>query len=190
MRGGFLNRVVEAVTPPAVAGPGSDWAAVEQVLATKLPTDYKELADIYGPGAFDGFLWLLTPSHAAPMVDLLSSQRRLLGALADVVAAGETLPSEVGALDRLLAWGVTDNGDVCYWIRAGDPDSWSVAVNTSRGDDWFTFDGSVSEFLHQVLSGSLAVPIFPLDFPSELPPLFEPLASHQPDDLRAEGREG
>src|SRR5262249_44977111 len=70
----------------------------------------------------------------------------------------------------VIPWGVTDNGDVCYWKTGlADPNTWTVVVNESRGPDWEHFKGTMTEFLSAVVSRIHVCSIFPDDFPSGTP---------------------
>lgn len=70
----------------------------------------------------------------------------------------------------LVPWGITANGDVCWWIRADrDPARWTVAVSESRGPDWSRFPGTMCAFLAAVIAGVWRCPIFPEDVPSRAP---------------------
>jgi hypothetical protein len=71
----------------------------------------------------------------------------------------------------LLPWGVTANGDWGYWITepSGDPDAWPIAISVDRGPEWFRHPGPLTRFLVEVLEGSVRVPFFPDDFPSDDP---------------------
>jgi hypothetical protein len=147
---------LRAIAPPPPDPPASTEAG------HPLPADYEQLAREYGPGAFAGFLWLLAPGAANQYLDLDKQAEVRLDALRTL---GEELPYE-----PLLPFAFTDNGDVVYWHqRTPDPDTWTVAVNESRGPEWHAFDGTATEFLAASLSGRERVPMFPEDFPGPDP---------------------
>jgi hypothetical protein len=127
----------------------------------RLPPDYVALASTYGPGRFDEFVWLLAPGARNPDLDLERQATTRLQALRDT---GEEIP-----YDPLVPFAFTDNGDVVYWHAEGEPHTWKVVANESRGPEWFTFDGTATEFLHATLSGAVRVPFFPEDYPSDEP---------------------
>jgi len=149
-----------------------DWAGIERRLDHRLPLDYKRMVEVYGPGVFDGFIWVLQPSGTNENLDLRRQRDAQLAGLRELRASGEEVPFglEVGN-EELVPWAITDNGDVVYWVRSvpDDPDAWVVTVNEARGPQWITFDLSASEFLVAVLSGRVAVATFPDDFPSGSP---------------------
>lgn len=143
-----------------------DWASDEARLNTALPDDYKAFVASYEPNV-DDFLWILHPSTNKNL-DLVTQAE-------EQVAAQRTMrgtqPREVPyplypEPGGLLPWGVTDNGDVCFWITNGDPSRWVVAINESRGPEWYEFPASMTEFVFALLAQEVRVPFFPDDFPS------------------------
>jgi hypothetical protein len=69
----------------------------------------------------------------------------------------------------LLPWGVTDNGDVLFWLTVDHPDQWTVVVNESRGPTYEHFPGSMTVFLQAFLARSLETEIFPDDLRDDGP---------------------
>lgn len=56
--------------------PAVDWPATEAALGTPLPSDYKEVVDLFGPGSFDWYLELLVPGVLGmDLVGLLTDVR-------------------------------------------------------------------------------------------------------------------
>ncbi|MEU8538945.1 histone-like nucleoid-structuring protein Lsr2 [Streptomyces sp. NPDC048717] len=158
-----LNDLTRIVPPPAASAP-TDWIAVESLLGTRLPDDYKRLADTYGPGAFCGFVHLFHPYGATEAVDLTGpAPARLRARLrADRDSGTYRMPHDP---DDLFAVGVTDNGNHLYWVTGSgtEPDAWRIAVDQADGRDWYTFDGGLTAFLAALLGGHLSVPVFPGD---------------------------
>ncbi|WP_306208844.1 hypothetical protein [Actinoplanes sp. RD1] len=162
---GHVERLTRAVRPPPRQEVRPDWDEVRSALGFGLPADYMELVDRYGPGRFDDFLAIFQPHHEVPRLDLLNAVTETAELLEAYESSGETLPAPA---DRLLAVGLTDNGDTLYWVRdpREDPDQWRIAVNAARDfDEWFVFDGCLSAFLAAVLSRELVVPVLAGDFP-------------------------
>jgi hypothetical protein len=147
---------------------------VENGIGTRLPDDYKQIAERYGSGQFDGFIHVYEPVSAFLTVDLafqLRQQEEILRYLRD--AAREVLPYPPG---RLQAVAGTDNGDTLYWVREprDDPDAWTITGNAARNQEWPHFDGGLAEFLVAVLSREVSFEIFPDDFPGHRSLTFEP----------------
>ncbi len=62
----------------------------------------------------------------------------------------------------MLPWGYLRSPGVAYWLTGpGDPDEWPVIVATEEGDYWERFDGSVCEFLAEVMAGRYDASRFP-----------------------------
>ncbi|MFE5791400.1 hypothetical protein ACFQ8C_02370 [Streptomyces sp. NPDC056503] len=130
-----------------------DWADVEARLGTALPVDYKQLAEVFGEGAFDDYLRLYVPGSDARGSDLTGNAFRLAG---HVRAHGGALwePYAVyPAPGGLLQWGDTEQAATFYWLtEGGDPDRWPVLAVEEDFDSWVRFDGTVTEFLYRVLT--------------------------------------
>ncbi|MEU2507556.1 hypothetical protein ABZ621_22995 [Streptomyces sp. NPDC007863] len=156
---------VLAATGRSLGGPrhAVDWAAVEDRLGTALPVDYKQLAEVFGEGAFDGYLRLYVPGSdgsgpggrgsGGSGSDLAGNAFRL----ADHARVhGGTLwePYEVyPAPGGLLPWGDTEQADTFYWLTEGrDPDRWPIVAVEDDYDSWVRFDGTITEFLYRLLT--------------------------------------
>ncbi|MFJ5819352.1 hypothetical protein ACIQGT_36490 [Streptomyces sp. NPDC093108] len=119
----WVGRLV-AITAwtPSPQQPDIDWARIEAEAGTRLPDDYKRMVEIFGRGAFDGYLTL----NQEPWTHLRE--------------------------DGLLIWASTEHENLYCWQTAGstDPDHWPVAVRTFD-DDLVAFDCSTAEFICRVL---------------------------------------
>lgn len=158
-----LDNLTQLCPPPATP-PAVDWPAVETTLGLRLPDDYKHLASTYGPGAFCDFLRIYHPHAPTPWANLTGP---MPAALRDQFTQDRDqdrfpVPHDPQAL---FAIGVTDNGNHLFWITTphNAPDAWRITVNQPRGHDWYTFDGTLTDFLTAVLSRQVQVPVFPDD---------------------------
>ncbi|MFF4692350.1 histone-like nucleoid-structuring protein Lsr2 [Streptomyces sp. NPDC001307] len=170
---------IELITmcPPPADPPPVDWGSVEATLGFRLPKDYKQLAAVYGPGAFAGFIRIFHPRGVTQWVDLTGPvPTSMREQLQRDQAAGRPVPYDPRSL---FAMGVTDNGEHLFWITepGDDPDAWHIAVNEARGPQWFTFNGTLTDFLISVLSGEADVPQFP-DSLRQAAATFVPSAPH------------
>lgn len=157
-----LSELIELCPPPSEAPP-VDWSDAENTLGLRLPQDYKDLAATYGPGAFCGFIRIYHPLGATQWVNLTGSMPATIRAqLQHALDRGTSIPHRP---DQLFAVGVTDNGNYLFWItdEQQDPNTWRVTVNEARGPRWYTFDGTLTDFLTAALSGRVHVPMFPHD---------------------------
>jgi hypothetical protein len=134
-----------------------DWEAIERKLQTGLPRDYKAFADDFGLGRIGGFLWVFMPDQANSHLDLYEQTLRHGETLAQL-RNDELYPVPFDSFPAgggLIPWGITDNGDTCYWKTDGEPDEWQVVVTDDRMNDWERFAMGFSEFLRQLLSGGV-----------------------------------
>lgn len=156
--------------PPAKPSeiPDGGWQSVQARLGIEFPADYKEFIARYGTGAIDSFLWVLSPFATNRHLNLFDEGRAKLEALSELRYESIPYPLFPDA-GGILPWGVTDNGDVLYWLCNGPPSDWVIVVNESRGPRWREFKLSTSEFLAAVVTRELVVDVFPEDFPSESP---------------------
>ncbi|WP_189945483.1 hypothetical protein [Streptomyces roseolus] len=130
-----------------------DWAAEEARLGTALPVDYKQLAEAFGEGAFDGWLRLYVPGSGGHGSDLVGNAF----GLAEHVRAHGGAPWEPYAVypapGGLLQWGDTEQADTFYWLTEGrDPDRWPIVAVEDDFDSWVRFDGTITEFLYRLLT--------------------------------------
>ncbi|GAA2932848.1 Lsr2 family DNA-binding protein [Streptomyces enissocaesilis] len=161
-------------SPPDSTPRPVEWRSVEAQLGIQLPTDYKELATAYGPGRFADFIHIYHPHGYTPYVDLTGPMPAKIRAQLQRDYDQGTHPVPYDPR-HLFTMGGTDNGEYLFWITDPQdaPNTWRIAVNEARGPQWFTFDGTVTEFLVSVLSGETAVPQFPRGL-LERPPSFVP----------------
>ncbi|MFK4597692.1 hypothetical protein RKD30_004359 [Streptomyces pristinaespiralis] len=130
-----------------------DWTAVETRLGTALPSDYKQLVEIFGNGAFDGFLALQTPDAPCASADIVR-HTEWLGEWARTRGSELWRPYAVYPVPGgLLQWGSTEQAHGFYWLTEGpDPDRWPVLVTEDLPDSWVRFDGPTAEFVHRMLT--------------------------------------
>ncbi|MEU8765018.1 histone-like nucleoid-structuring protein Lsr2 [Streptomyces sp. NPDC048659] len=199
-----IDRLTTLCPPPSPpTTPPTDWPAVERQLGMPLPTDYKQIADTYGPGTFCGFIHLYHPHAHTPWTSLTGPMPTTIRAQLQQERAQYSHPLPADPQD-LFPMAVTDNGEYLFWVTrpATSPDQWTIAVNQARGFHWYSHDGTLAGFLTAVLSGQETVPLFPnslLDHGAAFTPLIPAgtLTAEQPqpnstmapsDDIRAWAR--
>ncbi|WP_345675257.1 hypothetical protein [Yinghuangia aomiensis] len=130
-----------------------DWAAVERRLGTALPGDYKHLAEIFGHGAFDGYLELSVPDAPFAHADLVR-QSESLASFARTHGNGQWEPHSLfPAPGGLLQWAASEQADRFYWLTDGpDPDKWPIVMSEDIPDSWEQYDGSTAEFVYRMLT--------------------------------------
>ncbi|MGW1494038.1 SMI1/KNR4 family protein [Streptomyces sp. NPDC002402] len=130
-----------------------DWAAVQERLGTALPSDYKQLVEIFGYGAFDSFLTLYVPDARVAGVDIVGGPERRAGlstlALASLWAPYDAYPVPGG----LLEWGSSEQADQFFWLTEGDdPDHWPILATADIPDSWRRLGGSTAEVVFRMLT--------------------------------------
>ncbi|MGW4690612.1 Lsr2 family DNA-binding protein [Streptomyces sp. NPDC004244] len=169
-----LSALIRLCPPPRTEPDPIDWDLVETELGMQLPDDYKLLASTYGPGRFGDYIAIHHPHGVTPYSSLTGPMpSRVRAYLQDDYDHG-TYPVPYDPR-HLFVIGSTDNGEYLFWITEPEdsPDTWRIAVNEARGPLWFTYDGTLTDFLTSVLSGTTDVPQFPdglLDQPVEFVP--------------------
>ncbi|MET7520321.1 hypothetical protein ABZS88_44680 [Streptomyces sp. NPDC005480] len=114
--------------------PRVDWPAIEADLGTRLPSDYKEVVDLFGAGSFDEYFELAVPGGPG------ASRNPWKRYLPDVASGG------------LVPWGWSEYELGLMWsTSATDPDEWTV-VTQSEGDDEQQFDCGAAEFILRMLT--------------------------------------
>lgn len=158
-----LAQIVDLAPEPKVR---IDWERVESKLGRRLPSDYKAFAERFGPGDFDGSIFVAVPRGFGPRLDFFGELERSIEILRSLAADGIPVPyplyPEKGGL---ISWGSTIEGEVLYWrTDDADPDRWPVILHAHRTDDWLEFQGSATHFLYALLTGETAVPVLPDGF--------------------------
>jgi hypothetical protein len=132
-----------------------DWTTVEERLGTALPQDYKQIAEIFGSGAFDGYLRLYVPDALPLSFDLVRSAERLAEFAVDHSTFWEPY-SIYPAPGGLLEWAGTEQEHQVYWLTEGpDPNRWPILTTDEVRDKWERFDGSTAEFVFRMLTDPL-----------------------------------
>ncbi|MET9383188.1 SMI1/KNR4 family protein [Streptomyces sp. NPDC002928] len=141
-----------------------DWNAIEHELGTRLPDDFKELAESIGVGEFSEYLYVDTSDKLDDFSVLgdLASIRRALERRPVAVRVYEPYqiftPGEVG----LLPWGrAVQEGVEFYWLAGGEnPSQWPILARLDPSEEWYRFDMTVSEFVFRMLTGDEKVSPF------------------------------
>ncbi|MFI5886585.1 SMI1/KNR4 family protein [Streptomyces sp. NPDC051554] len=125
-----------AERPPAPLPVPVDWTAVETWLGSRLPDDYKQLVDGYGPLDFGEYLWIHVPCVRKDRFDYgdwLRETHRAARTAARQLPEGER-PTVHPSPGGLLAWGRSRGGDVLFWDTSvsEDPGRWTVVVRHSH----------------------------------------------------------
>ena len=134
-----------------------DWGGACDALGTRLPADYQELCERFGPGAYwDVVVAAPGPGSPLDLIEFAAEAAEMQRSLEPNRARRYPIyPEPSGA----LTWGRTPNAVHLAWITEGDPDSWSVAIidrgNSAFEHVYWIFEGSMSQLLLDVLTGDL-----------------------------------
>ncbi len=165
-----LESLCKVMPPPPVpieTGGIEEWLVVEEAVGISLPNDYKQYIRVFGTGCIGGFLWPLNPFSENDNLNLLKGMVAILGALRSLKdkwgdrQCPYPLYPEPGGL---LPWGVTDNGDVLFWLTEGCSDEWSVVINEARAPVYEEYEESITGFLTKLVLREIVSEIIPPGF--------------------------
>ncbi|GGQ41432.1 hypothetical protein GCM10010215_76280 [Streptomyces virginiae] len=144
-----LERLKELLGEPACWGWARPrlWGAAEEHLGVRLPADYTSFLDLYGPGAFDGFLGMSRPVDGTP--EELERLWPRSGGKSDLhLTDPDRYPFPFHPRPGgLIEWGGEEDGTVYYLLpEEPDPADWRVVVETGDGE-WHEIPGPVTGFL-------------------------------------------
>ena len=145
-----------------------DWRIIEAGIGSQLPSDYKDLANLFPSFAVDDFLLVSMPrlgGESEFVARVVSSSYELEVDLSE----GDVPDKYVTIVDgirvaSLLQWGGTPDGDAILWnTAAGSPGDWPV-VFRGRSGGWWEYSEGIVGFLEGIFSGRLIVPGLPPSF--------------------------
>lgn len=183
-----LISLPQGLTPPDLED--GVWDALFLELGTRLPDDYIDFVNQYGPGEFGGFVVVSTPLAGSRRWRLTSSEQKLANEfptsfmlMRDINRLKQSIsntdvfeyplyPSTSG----LLPWGGDFNGNIYCWETVGAPNSWPVVVIEDGFDaNSQRFECGLYRFFQKTFSGELSCNCWPSDFPGDsLPFCFVP----------------
>lgn len=177
-----IQHLIAIIPPPpnpVFAGSPEDWPAIEEEAGISLPTDYKQLINLYGFGYFGGYICPLNPflpltpplnlyHLQSVMADLNASKQYVGSNQAEGIPPLPIFPEANG----LLAWGVDDNRGLQGWLTSGDNTVWPLLIlDYDWSEEYLTFSMSVTEFLMNWMTNKITISHYPP------PPLSGPLFS-------------
>jgi len=157
--------VIQPPDQPIENGEVEGWNAVEQTLKTRLPSDYKDYINVFGTGCLSNFIWVFNPFSKNLNLNLHNQISAQLNAITTLEKEfNESCPYPIyPELGGLLPWGITDNGDVMFWIANGEPDSWKIVVHESRGTMYEMFETTLTNFLIDLSLERIVSKIIPIE---------------------------
>ncbi len=142
------------------------WVDLEGELGFPLPTDYKQaMQSSLGEHNWNEFLSFLDPFSTHESLSLVSRSARILEAERESRAQFPhhwpyPIFPEIGGV---FPWGITDNGDVLYWLMAGTPEQWPTLIRNGRGLDYEVRFLSCTAVAHHIAKGTIDSIILPDD---------------------------
>jgi len=155
-----------------------DWAGVHARLGFRLPADYREFIDTYGPGTL-GDIRIMAPGAPGGMdlFELLEwKYAQVRDASRDLVFRPPFYPEPGGT----VCWGEASGGWACGWAPgSADPDEWTVDIMPNANlasfshEDGLSFSAMLRHHAQQDASG-LRGRLLPLRDPPAGPVTFTP----------------
>ena len=151
----------------------ADWERAEEDLGIALPLDFRELAERFPDGVFQGYL----DFSASPgsLVDLAEGPLEDLRRWREDASLSLPFPlwPEPGGI---FPWTLGSRDEIFFWLRSDpDPSHWPVVWCHGEDFEWEQFAGSATDFLIALVTGqidarTLGSPTFPP------PPRFDQIA--------------
>jgi len=158
-----IDDLIRIMPPPSVPqDPIGSWSKAERLIGIALPNDFKDFVQYYGTGQIGDFISILNPFSRHNTLNLVVQAPLQVEVLRELSEEGETLPYPLFPNPNgLLPAGLTDNGDVIYWITAQHPDDWEIAINEARSPTYESYRCGLVEFLYQLTLGRIHSSILP-----------------------------
>ncbi|HUR07387.1 MAG TPA: SMI1/KNR4 family protein, partial [Nonomuraea sp.] len=155
-----LATLAAVIGPPPPAAFPVDWPGIERWLGLRLPDDYKEFAERYGPVLVGEWIWVVMP-HCSGLGGYFRQLDQRQGVQRSI-RAGDP-PSHPFAFHPepggLLVWGESRGSEHYFWDTSvsADPNDWPTRVFTQRWPDetWQLVDAPMTDVLAARVSGSL-----------------------------------
>ncbi|MCL8010733.1 hypothetical protein [Streptomyces sp. AS02] len=130
-----------------------EWGEIERRLETRLPADFKEICEVFGRGAFCGYLELLPVDSAGPR-SLLGRWTAMKERWANPRMRARFEPYQVFEQSGLILWGQSVTEASYYWLAdaSASPETWPIVARTDPLEELHRFDVSTSEFICRVLT--------------------------------------
>ncbi|HZS92760.1 MAG TPA: SMI1/KNR4 family protein [Chloroflexota bacterium] len=154
-----IERLMELVPPPQrIQRLPINWDRIESTLGIALPVDYKQLAELYGPGVFADSIVLYAPTSKEEF-DLLTQTRRESEFFRSMIE-GEDDKGRYYPLypDRggILSWGYTTGACKLFWLTNGSSDGWPIVVASEFPDvDFYEYAYTTTDFIVDILTHTL-----------------------------------
>ncbi|MBE2319373.1 hypothetical protein DVA67_025580 [Solirubrobacter sp. CPCC 204708] len=150
-----LDRLKQHVAPAASPVP-SDVVIDTDGRTLALPPDYAELMAVYGPGAFDGYVFLLSVDNPRRLYDMVASTRESAEQMAGhrERLANDWPPYPLWPAEgALVKWATIANEHDLFWLTKGEPSHWPVVVLREDEQLHELVAMTATEFLVRLIEG-------------------------------------
>ncbi|MFE3177616.1 hypothetical protein ACFXPA_00165 [Amycolatopsis sp. NPDC059090] len=137
------------------------WAEVEEAMGFAFPEDFKAVAATFPTGAFGGRIYFISPIQSADSLGMFKD--RLEITISSFHEGREILPDYFPhrfhpEYPGLIPWAVDDE-HAYFWnaVSPAEPDG-KIFFLENTGPDWGAYEGSIEDFLIDILSGSFTHP--------------------------------
>jgi len=159
----LMDQLHRLMPPPSgVEKPSrAQWNEVEEAIGTRLPSDFKEFVEHYGPGNVGTLLLIPSPLSTDEDTRLALFVERSLTLLRDARALELPMPFPIyPEPGGLLPFGETAEGDVFCWLAdpGRDPDQWEVVALGRDTEEFARHDGPFIATLLALIRGELETP--------------------------------
>lgn len=140
-----------------------DWDVIERSLGQlRLPSDYKASVEVFPKGKFSELISVIRPG------DMNKSPSEYLGYYSTQLedmrnwrekGHGEFPYPIFPEPEGLLPWGVGPRGELCFWLtNSTNPEDWPVVTADVDFVSWKIFEGTMCQFLVNLVSGRVGNP--------------------------------
>jgi hypothetical protein len=181
----ILQKLLQLAPPPVAPiypGRTDQWHEIQSELGINLPDDYKLLINTYGSGMFGEFVSLFNPFIPPTVPNYLHLISQGVGRLGmyeelrsnhpDFHAPFPPFPQPGG----ILPWGRDYNAGLACWVTSNaDPNTWpTVLLDGEYSENYDTYPGTATEFIYEMLMGTVDCTAFPEDLYPIEEPCFRP----------------
>jgi hypothetical protein len=173
----ILKTILPQPKNPSETTIDNNWPEIESKLGIQLPEDYKSYINYYGTGRISNFLWIFNPFSKNENLNLIHQVAFQHKIYSDLKNYHEEIPYKLYPdTNGIIPFGMTDNGDILFWIPSEISENWPVIINEARSPEWQKFDVTITTLLFDLLTDKKHCDIFPKNFPSK-PIAFESSSS-------------
>jgi hypothetical protein len=167
-----LDMLLDVMNPPIYPVEAVDqtqWDIFELITGITLPNDYKNYLGVFGTGIIGGVILPYNPFCIRPLLQIHYTGRIWMQEALAIQALKWQFGPHVFPYpvypepDGLLPWGQTENGDRLFWRTHGSPNNWHIVINEVRSSIFEAFDGSMTKWIHGLITGAIESTIIPYD---------------------------